>query len=269
MKEATKRDKRRLSTWLGRAAKALLGLGAVVVAVCLLYYGNSYVRSDNHFQLQAIEYQGANRFDAEAFNRLLLRTFGRNLLVMDLEKVRSLLESGTWVKEATVRRRLPDRLYLYITEREPVAVAAIDNDLYVVDEEGVILAPFGPDYSYLDRPIIKGLKNTARENALSENQRGVRAYLKLLQDFEADGADYSSRISEVDVSDPERVAVISLDDSVPIFLGKNGFARRFERFLSQRALYEKLKQKYGLIEYVDVTYENKIIFHTPQQGGAG
>ena len=62
-----------------------------------------------------------------------------DLLLIDLDRVRALVESESWVKEATVRRKLPDGLFIHITERQAVAMAAIDTELYIVDREGVIL----------------------------------------------------------------------------------------------------------------------------------
>ena len=42
---------------------------------------------------------------------------------------------------------------------------------------------------------------------------------------------------------------------------------RYETFVSQKDLYDRLKEEYGMIESVDVTYDSKIIFHTPQKKG--
>lgn len=269
MKAPTNREKRRLTLWFGRTAKVLLVLGVVLLGSTLYYYGRKAVTETSLFDLETIEYQGAHRFSAEAFNVLLLRSFGHNLLTLDLDRVRALAEAEGWVKHAIVRRRLPDRLCLYLTERTPEAVAAIDNDLYVVDDEGVILDSFGPDYENLDRPIVKGLRNTARENSVQENARRMKVYMALLRDFQRDGRDYAERVSEVDVSDPARVAIVPVSDPITIYLGHDAFASRFERFLDQKDLYERLKQKYGLIEYVDVTLDNKIIFHTPKEVTSG
>lgn len=269
MKEASRRERRRLTLWLGRTAKVLLGLGVLLLGLTVYYYGRKAVSETSLFDIQTIEYQGAHRFDAEAFNLLILKSLGHNLLMIDLDRVRALVEAEGWVKHAVVRRRLPDRLCLYLTEREPAAVAAIDNDLYVVDDEGVILDSFGPDYDFLDRPIVKGLRNTARENAIEENARRMKLYMALLYDFESNGRKYAEQVSEVDVADPARVAIVPVSEPITIYLGHEAFASRFERFLAQKDLYERLKQKYGLIEYVDVTMDNKVIFHTPKQVTSG
>lgn len=263
MREPTKRERRRLISWLALVAKILIVPTAGVFGAMAFHYGRSSLDLGSDFRLAVIEYEGAQNFNTEAFNTLLLRTFGRDLLTLDPDRVRALVESDTWVRHALVRRRLPDRLRIHVTERIPLAVAAIDSDLFVVDDDGVILDKYGPRYGQLDGPIVKGLRNPARENAAADNARRIRLYFRLVEDLAAQPRDYAATVSEVDVTDPSRVAVVPSDEPVAVYLGDEAFRERYETFLSQKDLYLRLKQKYGLIEYVDVTYDNKIIFHTP------
>ncbi|MGW8179895.1 MAG: hypothetical protein ACWGQW_14215 [bacterium] len=69
--------------------------------------------------------------------------------------------------------------------------------------------------------------------------------------------------------DPERVAVLPADEPVTVYLGNNDFLKKFETYLSQKEIYYKLKEQHGPIEYIDVSYDNKVIFHTPDQTIAG
>ena len=71
---------------------------------------------------------------------------------VDLDRIRDLVESESWVREATVRRKLPNQLVIHIRERQAIALAAIDNELYVVDEGGVILDRPVPAISRLTGP---------------------------------------------------------------------------------------------------------------------
>lgn len=259
----------RLGLWTVAVAKILSLVAIIALGIMALYQGRDTLRQSSFFDLQVIEYYGARNFNKKAFNVILLRSFDRNLLMMDLTRVRALLESESWVATATIRRKLPDRLLIYLREREPIAVAAIDDELYVVDCEGVVLDNYGPHYQHIDQPIVKGLKNIARENALAENAQRIKVYLDLISDLEDSVRDYTGTISEVDVTNPNRVAVVPIEDPVAVYLGKSSFRKRYEVFLSQKDLYYRLKKKYGLIEYVDVTYDNKIIFHTPEEAVAG
>ena len=237
----------------------LLG-GLVLAGVFVLDHTRHPVDVVELFSLKQIHYQGLSQLDREALDSLILQSVSEELLLIDLDRIRALVESESWVKEATVRRKLPDGLFIHITERQAVAMAAIDTELYVVDREGVILDRPGSQHPSLDRPIVKGLKNVARENAREENVLRMETYLRVLTELTL----YNPLISEIDVGSPNSVAVIPEGDPVSIYLGDKDFLARYETFVSQKELYDRLKKEYGIIESVDVTYDDKIIFHTPR-----
>lgn len=245
---------------------ALFGGRLLLVAAITFgsFYALEYARhsaeGSANFRLAAIQCEGLTHLDGQAIESLVRSHVPANLLLADLEEVRGLLESQAWVKQAAVRRKLPDRLILHVLERQPAAVATVDGELYVVDAEGVVLDQHGSRFQFIDRPIVKGLQNVARENARQENALRMQVYLRVVEELEA----YRESISEIDVENPNRVAVIPGEDPVHVYLGAGEFLARYETFISQLGLYERLKKQYGVIESVDVTYENKIIFHTPQ-----
>ena len=242
----------------------IVSLGLIVlVGAYSLAYSRHPPEVAMRFQLEQIHYQGLVHLDRRALDALIYQSVSKNLMSVDLDRIRDLVESESWVREATVRRKLPNQLVIHIRERQAVALAAIDNELYVVDEGGVILDRPGPSHQWIDRPIVRGLMNVARENAQEENFLRMQVYLRVVEEL----ASHNRSISEVDVEIPEQVAVIPADDPIPVHLGNDDFLMRYETFVSQKDLYDRLKEEYGMIESVDVTYDSKIIFHTPQKKG--
>jgi cell division protein FtsQ len=243
-----------------------LSVGFILsVVVYGLYYAHNPATGSAHFRLKEIHYQGAAQVNPATLEEMIRRAFPENILLIDLERVRSLVESESWVESARIRRKLPDQLFINITERKPVAIAVIDNELYLVDAQGNMLDRYGPGHQSIDGPMVTGLKNVSRENAQAENTARMETYLRVFQDLRAPPQDYTQAISEIDVANPQRVAVIPADEPVPIYLGNDQFLERYETFLSRRDLYEQIKGQYGVIESIDVTYDNKIIFHTPRE----
>ena len=242
---------------IGRVA--LLGVIGLA-GVYALDHGRHPPEVAQLFSLKQIDYQGLTQLDRDELDSLIFQSVSEDLLLIDLDRLRTLVESESWVRKAVIRRKLPDGLLIHVTERQPVAVAAIDAELYIVDQEGVILDRPGPQHPSLDRPIVKGLKNVARENAREENAARMGIYLRVLTELTL----YNPSISEIDVGTPNSVAVIPEGDPVPIYLGDKDFLARYETFISQKDLYDRLKEEYGIIESVDVTYDHKIIFHTPR-----
>lgn len=263
MKKATHKSERarRVLKWTARALLFSVLLSGAALAAWLAWAGS--VLNLEEFRLREIRFQGAQRLSTENVDNLIRTALPGNLLAIDLDRVRALVEGEDWVKSAVARRRLPDRIEIFVTEREPVAVAEIDGDLHVVDETGLALAPFGSDFQNLDRPLVKGLKSLALENAAPDNLTRMRTYLRIIRELDEADPDFARSISEIDVSDPRRVAVVPTREPVPVVLGEDDFARRYRIFLSGLDYYQELKELHGAIESVDVTLDDKIIVHTP------
>ena len=266
---ASKRDRQASLRLLSGAARVILTLALVCAGLYGLYYARQSFGVGAHFELVDVQYIGAKHSNQKALTELIRETLPQGILAIDLERVRTLVESEPWIKSAIVRRKLPDKLLIHLTEREPVAVAAIDNELYVVDDEGIVLDGYGPAYESIDRPIVKGLSNVARENSQSQNAERIGIYLNVIEELDSTNQKYTKGLSEIDVRDPERVAVLPADEPVTVYLGGNRFLQSFETYLSQIEIYYKLKEEHGLIEYIDVSYENKVIFHTPDHNISG
>ena len=250
-------------------ANVALTLGLVALGVYGAYYAQQFLQAESHFELSRIEYKGAKHCDREELTVLIEEHCPRQLLSVDLSEVRALVEGDPWVRSAVVRRKLPDRLIIHLTEREPAAVAAIDNQLHVVDDEGVVLDTYSSEYGVLNRPIVKGLSSVARENSEQENAKRIRLYLDVVRDLDSTDQDYTEALSEIDVKNPEKVAVYPSDIPVIVYLGRDQFRKRFETYLSQKPFYFQLKEENRIIEYIDVSYEDKVIFHTPDENVTG
>ena len=237
---------------------AFLALGAYAIFKLPLS-----TQMNQYFKLAEIHYQGLVQVEEEDLDTIVRNSLPESILLIDLDRLRDLVKSESWIQEVRIRRRLPGELYIDVRERLPSAVAAIDNELYVVDRQGVILEPYGSLHKIPDRPIVRGLQNIARENANQENALRMKIYLQVVEELKS----YSSSLSEINVENLQRVAVVPEEYPIPIYLGHDHFSTRYKTFISQKDLYERLKKQYGSIDSVDMTYDNKIIFHTPQEKG--
>lgn len=256
------RKLRALLVYAGR----LLGLGLMFVGLVLALRHAAYSsQGATLFGMRDIRFEGTRHLSWQKLKSFMLETYSGNILRVDLERLKDLVESESWVRTARVRRQLPGQIIVSVRERAPMAVAAIDQDLYIVDEEGVVLDRYGSSHPQLDGPILKGLGSIARENASAtrQNLEKMAIYSRLMADLNSAQGDYTGSISEVLLADPDRVAIVREDDPVPIYLGSGRFRERYENFLAQKEIYLQLKKEYGRIEYIDVSFDNKIIFHTP------
>ncbi len=239
----------------------------VVTASGLLFAGlvfNDLTASARIFHLDRIVFESLHEADGAQLEQLVRGAISENVLTVSLFRVRTLLESENWIKSAVVRRRLPDQLEIHIRERIPEAVAAIDGELRVVDRQGVALAPFGPRFQYLDRPIVKGMISSAVEGAGAWNSRRMDVYFQILGELDRGERHYSKTISEIDLSEVGRVRVIPAGEPIPVLLGEQDYLKRYETFMSRMDLVKEVKTRHGKIDWIDVTFANRIIIHTPR-----
>src|SRR5262249_18466019 len=131
---------------------------------------------------------------------------GDNIVSTDLDRWRRRLLASPWVRDAALRRSLPSTIEVVVWEREPIGIGRIGGDMYLVDERGVIIDQYGPQYADLDLPIIDGLgaashdaptlTDEARADLASRVIAAVRSKPKL-----------AARLSQVDVSDLHNATV--------------------------------------------------------------
>ncbi|MEZ5828303.1 MAG: cell division protein FtsQ/DivIB [Hyphomicrobiales bacterium] len=77
------------------------------------------------------------------------------MLGFDTDAAKARLESVPWIRHAQVMRLLPSTLQVMIEERSPYAVWQNKGKTYVVDDQGVVLAPALPQ-AYPDLPLVVG-----------------------------------------------------------------------------------------------------------------
>lgn len=77
------------------------------------------------------------------------------MLAFDTDAAKTRLETVPWIRHAQVMRLLPSTLQVVVEERTPFAIWQKDGQTYVVDSEGVVLAPALRD-AYAGLPFVVG-----------------------------------------------------------------------------------------------------------------
>ena len=90
---------------------------------------------------------------------------GQPILSFDLAAARERLEHIAWVESAVVERRLPDLIYVRLTERTPMALWQHEGLFSVIDAKGVVVVD-GNVGSYANLPIVVGPDAPAKADSL-------------------------------------------------------------------------------------------------------
>src|SRR5271154_5292589 len=120
----------------------------------------------------------------------------RSVLRIPLNERRRQVETIPWVEQATVRRALPNRLEVEITERTPIAFLREGSDLALVDVHGVILdRPLKANFHF---PVVTGI---GADMPIEDRELRMQMFAGFTQQVEAARAGAMEQVSEVDLTE--------------------------------------------------------------------
>lgn len=242
---------RRRRVWPARAARILRVAVPLAILAAMASYGARAAATAPTLRVDTIRVEGNEHLPRGEVLALLAGLRGEHILAADLEPWRRRVLGSPWVASASLRRVLPSTVEVAVSEREPMGIARLAGELYLVDETGTVIDAYGTQYARFDLPLIDGLSRTPSGEA-----DPVRAQLagRLLADVAA-RTDLASRISQIDVSDPRDAVVLLDEDPALVHLGDQAFRRRLELYLD---LAEALRARVPAIDYVDMRFGDRV-----------
>jgi cell division protein FtsQ len=253
------------------ALKTLGKLGAFMLLVFFLLSVFVYAYTSDKFNLRTVTIHGCKASSPRALESIVREGFPVNVLRINLHQLKARLEKQPWVKRVEIRRILPSDLIIYVQERTPSAILEFHNELMIADQDGIMLDRYDPKYGKLDVPVFKGVMGEDADSYSlyqAENSERIRRGLQMLSEIEAGSPRESKKISEVDISDPENLKVLLVDDTAEVFLGEKDYQKRFNALMENMKQYQDLKNQYSEIESIDLRVEGNIIYR-PRRTSAG
>jgi len=213
-----------------------------------LMEGYLYLINCDDFAVKKTEIVCRQEFVGRDIRALLDASKFRNLLLLDLGRLKDRIEAHRWVEEARLRKVFPSTLKIEIKEREPAAVLKAGDSFLLIDRDGVWLEQLAAREDanlplFLDSASFKdnyqeklGLAWRCLD-ALTPNQR--------------------LEIEALDLSDPESASVYLLGQTTRLILGGERFSERLSFIQSYK---ETMEGQNGPLEYVDLRFDDRIIF---------
>ncbi len=232
------------------------GRAAVLLAL-LLYVGYRVthdVLNAEALTITRINVSGNSRLSKGEVVALLDGIRGTNMLTVDLESWRQKLLSSPWVADAAIRRVLPGTVAVAVSERQPMGIGHVGEDLYLIDDRGGIIDQFGPNYAELDLPIIDGLAAPPRDNGPLIDETRAALASRVLASLQPH-PELARRVSEIDVSDVRDAVLILKGDTAMVRVGAEQFAERLQSYLD---LAPVLRERISAIDYVDLRFDERV-----------
>jgi cell division protein FtsQ len=237
------------------------GIGRRVAMVVLLTFGVyeavTLAFTTPLLRVKRIAVHGNVRLSSGQVQALVEDLRGTSMLRVDLDAFRRRLNESPWVANVALRRVLPSTIEVFVSERRPVGLCRLGQELYLVDETGVVIDQFGPQYAEFDLPIIDGLVNSAGSGGAAQGSidpRRAELAARAIGSI-ARNAQISSRLSQIDVTDVHDAVVLLEGDSALLHLGNDAFLERVQAYLDlSGALRERVEQ----IDYVDLRFDQRV-----------
>jgi len=229
---------------------------SVLLFVFGVYQSIAFAFTTPLLRVSRITVSGNVRLSSGEVQALVEDLRGSSILRVDLDAFRQRLVESPWIAEVALRRVLPSTVEIFVSERRPVGLCRMGQDLYLIDESGTVIDQFGPQYSEFDLPIIDGLIDRSANGAaratidVARTELASRVIAALGRSQQI-----GSRLSEVDVTDAHDAVVLLDGDPALLHLGDEKFLERVQSYLE---LSPALRERVTEIDYVDLRFDPRV-----------
>ena len=241
--------------WIG----SLIMMIIVGVSIVLLI-GYLVALSTPIFKLEDVSFKGIKRVSqAQLLQKGGLEN-GVNLLALNLSEVKKNMESTPWVKKVYLHRELPNKLQVVVTEQQPVFLVPIQQDLYYLNEEGLLFKKSEMKEG-ASIPILTGLEKKDWTPTGQLNP-AIHQELVSLQRLLSQGRDpfYPNKISEIHYDPDCGFSIFTLERGIRITLGKEEIPARIKRLERVWAELEKRSDQ-SQLKGISLQFGQRVIVH--------
>jgi len=248
-----------------RRANIVVGIGVasalLLVSLFAFYAFEQFLIGDGRFAIAnddggenpSVHVQGVTYASQRSIENVFSEDTGHSAYLLPLGTRRDTLRAIDWVKDATVARVWPNRVFVRVQERRPVAFVALTSSRFgLIDEDGVILRPVTARFHL---PVLKGIRTL---DTLQVRREKVRRMQHLLAEL----GDAAGKISEVDTGERDNAKVTQPWDGrmMTLELGDTNFANRYQNFAKHFA---EIKTSSPHGTQVDLRIDGKITVLDP------
>lgn len=210
-----------------------------------------WLRSADSFSLRNVELDGLERLTREEVLDVAGIEEGMSIFSLDEQESLEGLESHAWVREARVRKRMPDSVFVEIVEREFTALLWSDG-LYRVDSDGTIFERH-PTGSPLDRVIITGVDRVLLEGDRELLGAELRKIIQVLGEYNRMGLGAHAPVRTIHREHGGGIVLYIGDRAREVRLGVGHTRKKLRRL---RAVLRELRRDELDWEYIMVDSRN-------------
>ena len=188
-----------------------------------------YVRllEDPLFRVREVEVEGSRKVPRETILSLIELEGMPNLFTLRLREVAKRLELNPWIEQVKVRKVFPNKIWIQIEERKPIAILQLE-ELYYIDTKGVIFSPVGDRDKY-NYPFLTGLTRQALEKDPVEAKHLIMKALEFLRIVNKEKVFSPEEISEIHMEKVFGIQYFTKTEGVEVRMGWEHFGEKLRR----------------------------------------
>ncbi|MBI5641455.1 MAG: FtsQ-type POTRA domain-containing protein, partial [Nitrospirae bacterium] len=219
----------------------------IVVPLCLFLAAAYAVSSaaKSAFVVEEIVFSGNEHLTDEELKILAGLSEGDNLFSFSGKGIHRKMIESPWIRSISVRKDLPGRLHILITEAEPFALLDMKGHLFIVDDRGRMLEEL-KDSSMPFLPVISSDPYTEKE-VYSEAISLARA----IRD-----TGLLSRKNHIEIIAHRPHEIAANVDGVLVKVGTGDYAEKLGRLME---LEEDIRNRRIPVDYIDLRFANRVV----------
>ncbi|MDC0207450.1 FtsQ-type POTRA domain-containing protein [Nitrospinae bacterium] len=242
-------SKPRFGVWIRTLAELTSKLFLAGVVGYLFFVGYNFLLSSPRFHIQNVSFNGNQVLTNSEILEWLGSLKGKNLFAINLVELNQRLLEHPWVKSSSLQRKFPKSIGIELTERVPYA-RIMKDQIYLMDNFGVILSPEQPEYRHL--PLI--IMEQSKENFLS-NEKALHS-LKTMHYFNKLSFFKNNPLDGAVMKGHSRVLFITRNRDLQIQMSMNELNEGFKNFM---IVLDSLDEKNLKAQMIDLSFKDQVI----------
>lgn len=205
--ERRKLRKKKKALRISRGFSLLLIIGSFIFVVGYIAFVSL---TTGTFNIQQVTVEGTEILSDEQIIQASGIEIGENIFLLDTNEARYKINQILSADEINIRKVLPDKIIITISENTPLAVIHYDKTFYYIDDNGTLMEvtqEFGND----ETPLITGFKSYEfpgiGEKVILEPSYKFEQILDMLKLFQNN--DLLGKLSQISISEDNSYRIIT------------------------------------------------------------
>ena len=214
----------------------------------------SFMFSSNFCRIGEIVIQGNDYLSEEEILYRSKVKLGENIFKLDLKESKNSLMQEPWVKEAEIKRVIPNKIIISVKERKVAAFVCVGDEYFTSSKEGIVLSKIDKTEEGFDLPLILGLEISEIKIGEIIDKPEFKTALESINSAEVI---LPKKFSQVVILSSDDFMICNKDDTLKVRV--NGPEEVINKENLLREALEKIKREELSVEYIDVRFKDSLI----------